>query len=95
MPNDDLFIKNYPSLDLHGETRFTMIAPLDSFINDNLKLKNRNIVIIHGKGEGVLKRETHEYLKKDKRIKSFYQGMYNEGCTICELNLDKSYKKVV
>ena len=87
--NDDLFINSYPSLDLHGETRDTMIAPLNIFIEDNVKLKNKNIVIIHGRGSGILKETTHTYLKKDKRVLNFYSGFFNPGCTVVELNVDK------
>ena len=92
--SDDLFVSKYPSLDLHGETRDTMIAPLNSFLNENIKLGKKNVIIIHGKGTGILKNETHLYLKKDKRVKSFYQGFYNPGCTIVELVLDKQTKKL-
>ena len=91
--NDDLFVKNYPSLDLHGETQDTMIALLNSFINDNLKLGNENIIIIHGIGGGILKKAVQEYLKKDKRVASFYVGLYNPGCTIIRLKLDNESKK--
>lgn len=79
----------YPSIDLHGETRATMVVPLNEFIDDNMKLRNKTIAIIHGIGGGVLKKETHLLLKKDKRINSFYIDLYNPGCTIVELILDK------
>ncbi len=91
--NDDLFTKNYPSIDLHGETRYTMIAPLNIFIDDNIKLKNKNVTIIHGRGNGILKQTTHEFLKKDKRVIDFYVGFFNPGCTIVELKVDKTPKK--
>ena len=35
---------------------------------NNLKLKNKKIVIVHGKGEGILKEKSHALLKKDKRV---------------------------
>ena len=85
--NDDVFIKIYPSIDLHGETRDTMVYPLKSFIDDNIKLNNKYIVIIHGIGAGILKNQTHSVLKKDKRVKNFFVGMNNPGCTIVELNV--------
>lgn len=79
----------YPALDLHGETRATIVAPLNEFINDNIKLGNKNVAIIHGIGEGIIKKETHILLKKDKRVASFYIDIYNPGCTIVQLTLDK------
>lgn len=89
MNKPNAFTYFYPSLDLHGETTYTMIAPLNSFIDDNIKLKNENVMIIHGKGSGALKKATHEYLKKDKRVKKFYLDNWNEGCTIVQIILDK------
>ena len=87
--SNDPFTSKYPSLDLHGETRDTMIHPLKDFLNDNIKLKNRNVAIIHGIGLGILKKTTHLILNKDKRVKSYYVSMYNPGCTIVELKIDK------
>lgn len=91
--NDDLFIKRYPKIDLHGETRDTMVFLLKSFINDNIKLRNEYIVVIHGIGEGILKEQTHKLLKQDKRVKSYYTGMCNPGCTVVQLTLDKNKQK--
>ena len=82
----DPFTVKYPVLDIHGETTLTCIAPIDSFIKDNIKLKKPNIIIIHGKGTGALKKAVHEYLSKDKRVKKYYIDGLNDGQTIIELN---------
>ena len=53
----DPFLANAPSIDLHGYDRESArIAVLD-FINDNLKLKNEEIVIIHGIWKDILRKE--------------------------------------
>ena len=83
---NDPFTARYPKLDIHGETTLTCIAPIDSFIKDNIKLKKPNIIIIHGKGTGALKKAVHEYLSKDKRVKKYYIDGLNDGQTIIELN---------
>ena len=62
--NDLLFIDNLPTLDLHGFDRETARVTINDFINDNKKLKNNFIVIIHGIGSGVLKNVTQDTLKK-------------------------------
>ena len=85
--HNNAFTYLYPSLDLHGETVDTMIVPLNSFIDDNIKLGNKKIMIIHGKGTGTLKKATHEYLKKDRRIKNYYLDNWNLGCTVVEIFL--------
>ncbi len=83
----DPFTARFPHLDIHGETSLTCIAVIKSFINNNIKLKNKNIIIIHGKGSGVLKKATHEYLKKHKSVEKFYIDGMNDGQTIVELKL--------
>jgi len=81
----NIFLNILPTLDLHGNTRDMIKVLIDEFINDNLKLNKKKIVIVHGKGEWILKDETHHILNKDKRVKSFYQDITNDGCTVVEL----------
>jgi len=81
----DPFTANLPHLDIHGETQATCIAPINAFIKDNLKLKNKKIIIVHGKGTGALKKQTHEILKHNKKISKYYIDGLNDGQTIAEL----------
>ena len=87
--NDIIFIDNLPSLDLHGFDRETARVAINDFINDNIKLKNKFIVIIHGIGSGILKDTTHLNLKKNKNVLEFKICMFNIGCTIVNINLTK------
>ncbi len=80
--------KLYPTLDLHGEYGFSASVLTKEFIDDNVHLKNKKLCIIHGIGEGILKKAVHEVLKKDKRIKSYKVDFMNPGCTIVELKED-------
>ena len=82
----DPFLNTIPNIDIHGLNRDMVKCILNDFINDNIKLKNEKIVVIHGKGKGVLLNEIHLLLKKDKRIKRYYLDGFNTGCTIIELN---------
>lgn len=59
-----IFIDNLPKIDLHGLDRYTAGVVINDFINENIKLKNNVILIIHGKGSGILKNVTSETLKK-------------------------------
>lgn len=45
----------YPVIDLHGLDKVSALISINEFINDNIKLRNYNILIIHGKGSGILK----------------------------------------
>ena len=41
------FLNILPSIDVHGFTRETVYVPVSDFINDNIKLRNKKIVIIY------------------------------------------------
>ena len=77
--------KIYPSIDLHGEYAFSAEVLTKEFIDDNIKLHNSKLCIIHGIGKGILKEAVHKVLKKDKRIERFYIDFMNPGCTIVEI----------
>ena len=72
---------NIPTIDLHGETREIARILVEEFINDNIKLGNHKLNIIHGIGTGILKKEVHDLLKKDKRVEKYYVDFFNVGCT--------------
>ncbi len=83
-------LNKYPSLDVHGETRDTVYTVIKEFIMDNIKLKNTVVLIIHGKGSGILKKEIHYHLKKMKEVKNFHVDYWNQGVTVVELLIKKS-----
>ncbi len=61
---------------------------LDKYINDALIANLTTIRIVHGKGEGILRKAVSEYLKNSPHVKSYRLGNYGEGdlgVTIAEL----------
>lgn len=61
---------------------------LDKYINDALIANLTTIRIVHGKGEGILRKAVSEYLKNNPHVKSYRLGNYGEGdlgVTIAEL----------
>ena len=52
---------------------------LDKYINDALIANLTTIRIVHGKGEGILRKAVHEYLKNNPHVKSYRLGNYGEG----------------
>ncbi len=84
-----VFLDQYPKLDLHGEARESARVRINEFIEDNRKLKQEIIVIVHGIGSGILKEMTHETLKKNRKVIEFKTYYYNQGCTIVRLNVEK------
>ena len=86
---EDIFLKNLPSIDLHGFDSQSAYVITNDFISENLILGNAKILIVHGKGTGILKRKVHEALQERKEVLKYYTDNNNEGCTIVHLMLDK------
>jgi len=89
----DVLTSKSPRIDVHGETYDSVSLILSQFIDDNYKLGNKYIAIVHGKGEGVLKKRVHELLKTNKKVEDFYLNNWNIGETIIVLNVDKCSNK--
>ena len=53
------------------------LSTLNEFINDNYKLNNKLLKIVHGKGEGILKDELHKFLKTKKEVKEYKLDIFN------------------
>lgn len=81
----DPFLSSFPYIDLHGEDRVGATVKTKEFINDSIKLKNKVIIIIHGKGMGIVKESVHDCLRNDKRVSSFRTDNLNDGMTIIEI----------
>lgn len=87
MSVNNIFTSNLPKLDLHGETRETARVLINDFIRDNIKMKNDKLVIIHGIGTGILKKETNETLKHNKNVIEYGLDFMNEGSTIVRIKI--------
>ncbi len=84
----DPFIDFLPSIDLHGMDRVCARIKTEEFINDSVKLKNKKIVIIHGKGMGIVKNEVYKYLSKNKYVINYRLNVPNIGSTTVDLKID-------
>ncbi len=75
-------IKEVPTrLDLRGLMGDEAILRLEKFIDESISHGLHKVDLIHGKGTGALRKRIAEYLKSDKRIKSFRLGNWDEGGT--------------
>ena len=84
-----IYIDKLPTIALHGFDRMYARLKVSDFINDNLKLKNEFIVVVHGIGSNILKREVHDLLAKNKDVVDYKIFYNNVGCTIVQLNIHK------
>ena len=78
---------NLPTLDLHGEICDIARVLINDFISDNIKEKNKVIVIIHGKGSGKIKKITHEVLRENRSVLEYKTSYFNDGMTLVKLNI--------
>lgn len=79
------FIYNYPTLDLHGEIESMVEVLVNKFIDDNVLLNHKDLVIIHGKGKLIVKNKLYEVLKDNKLVKKYGIDINNDGATIVNL----------
>ena len=73
---------NIPSIDLHGVDREYAKILVNDFINDNYSIKEEKIVIIHGNGEGIIKKTVQDTLRINKKVKDYKIHNFNSGMTI-------------
>ena len=85
--NIDMFLNRYPSIDLHGFDRDSARVAVNDFVDENVFLKNEMIVIIHGIGTGIVKREVHETLRVNKNVLEYKTDNFNSGCTVVKLKI--------
>ena len=68
-----------PEINLLGKTVDEAIAELDKYLDDAYLSHLNSVRIVHGKGTGALRKGIHQYLRKQKHIKSFRLGEFGEG----------------
>ena len=83
----DIFLNRYPSIDLHGFDRDSARMMTNDFVIENVILKNEYIVIIHGIGTGIVKKEVHEALRVNKNVLEYKTDNFNSGCTVVKLKI--------
>ena len=68
-----------PELNLLGMTTDDAIWKLDKYLDEARVSHLQSVRIVHGKGTGALRNAVHQYLRKQKWIKSFRLGDFGEG----------------
>lgn len=78
------------STEIHllGKTVDEALSELDKYLDDACLAHLSQVRIVHGKGTGALRKAVHNYLKRQKHVKSYRLGGMGEGdsgVTIVEL----------
>ena len=77
-----------PEINLLGRTVDEAVAELDKYLDDALLAHLYTVRVVHGKGTGALRKGIHEYLRRQKHVKSYHLAEFGEGdagVTIVEL----------
>lgn len=86
--NIPIFLNRFPSIDLHGFDRDSARVMVNDFVDENIFLGNEWIIIIHGIGSGIVKREVHEALRVNKNVLEYKTDNFNSGCTVVKLKIN-------
>ncbi len=70
-----------PEINLIGKNTDEAISLLDKYLDDAYLSHLPQVRIVHGRGTGALRSAVHNYLKKQKYVKSFRLGVFGEGET--------------
>ena len=68
-----------PEVNLIGLNSDEAIMKLDKYLDDAFLSHISPVRIVHGKGSGILRNAVHNYLKRQKHVKSFRLGSFGEG----------------
>ncbi len=68
-----------PEINLLGKTVDEALAVLDKYLDDAYLAHLSPVRIVHGKGTGALRTGVHNYLKRQKHVKSYRLGAFGEG----------------
>ncbi len=77
-----------PEINLLGKTVDEAVAELDKYLDEARLSHLTTVRIVHGKGTGALRAGVHNYLKKNRQVRSFRLAEYGEGdsgVTVAEL----------
>ena len=68
-----------PEINLLGKTVDDAVAELDKYLDDALLSHLNSVRVVHGKGTGALRKGIHEYLRRQKHVKSYHLAEFGEG----------------
>lgn len=83
-------MRSYPTVDLHGHFADEAIERLERAIADAIAAGHDRLLVVHGKGSGILKREVREALKYHPRVLTYQYASPRdggEGATVASLRV--------
>ena len=80
----------FPELNIVGKRVDDAIPEVERFLNDGFLVGVKELRVIHGRGEGILKNAVHQYLKEHPLVNHFHladEDQGGTGVTVVYLNL--------
>ena len=68
-----------PEINLLGSTVDEAVMRLEKYLDDAMIAGLESVRVVHGKGTGALRKGIHEYLRRQKFIKSYKLAEFGEG----------------
>jgi DNA mismatch repair protein MutS2 len=66
-------------LDLRGKRGEEAVTEVERFLDHGFAAGLQLLEIIHGKGDGILRKRVHEYLRQRKDVASFRLAPWEQG----------------
>ncbi len=67
------------SVDVRGELLEDAVMDVEKYLDDSYIAGLKQVTVIHGKGGGILKKGIQEALKRNKHVKKYKSGEFDEG----------------
>lgn len=83
--DDGLVRKASPSLDIRGKRGEEAIAELTIYLDKAMSSGLNQVEIIHGKGDGILRKLVHNHLSSRKEVREFALAPWEQGGPGCTL----------
>ena len=67
------------SVNVQGENLDDAVMDVDKYLDDAFMAGLKEVTVIHGRGEGILKEGLRKLFRRHKHVASYRKGGYNEG----------------
>lgn len=67
------------TINVRGQNLDDAVMNVDKYLDDAFMAGLKEVTVIHGRGEGILRTGLQQMMKRHKHVKDFRKGAYNEG----------------
>lgn len=67
------------TINVRGQSLDDAVMNVDKYLDDAFMAGLKEVTVIHGRGEGILRTGLQQMMKRHRHVKAFRKGAYNEG----------------